>query len=131
MSSFEPAELLLDTQFVPDPADGDAPGFEGADAGAAEEEVNEVERSWLRGYAAGRDAEREALARLAHELAALAPLIDAAESGADPTERVRFRYDWLRRDIARVRGAKPYFREKTLEKVKAAITEDDRLGSAS
>ena len=49
------------------------------------------------------DAEREALARLAHELAALAPLIDAAESGADPTERVRFRYDWLRRDIARVR----------------------------
>ena len=48
------------------------------------------------------DAEREALARLAHELAALAPLIDAAETGADPSERVRFRYDWLRRDIARV-----------------------------
>ena len=41
--------------------------------------------------------------RLAHELAALAPLIDAAESGADPSERVRFRYDWLRRDIDRVR----------------------------
>ena len=30
-------------------------------------------------------------------------MIDAAESGADPSERVRFRYDWLRRDIVRVR----------------------------
>ena len=49
------------------------------------------------------DAEREALARLAHELEALAPLVDAAEAGAEPAERVRFRYDWLRRDIRRVR----------------------------
>lgn len=55
------------------------------------------------GPATAADAEREALARLAHELEALAPLVDAAEAGADPAERVRFRYDWLRRDIQRVR----------------------------
>lgn len=55
------------------------------------------------GHATAAEAEREALARLAHELEALAPLIDAAEAGADPAERVRFRYDWLRRDIRRVR----------------------------
>jgi RAQPRD family integrative conjugative element protein len=55
------------------------------------------------GPATAADSEREALARLAHELEALAPLVDAAEAGADRTERVRFRYDWLRRDIRRVR----------------------------
>lgn len=47
--------------------------------------------------------EREALARLAHEVATLAPLIDAAKAVAKPGARVRFRYDWLRRDLARVR----------------------------
>lgn len=55
------------------------------------------------GQATAAEAEREALARLAHELEALAPLVDAAEAGAEPAERVRFRYDWLRRDIRRVR----------------------------
>ena len=55
------------------------------------------------GPATAADAERAALARLAHEIEALAPLVDAAEAGADRTERVRFRYDWLRRDIRRVR----------------------------
>ena len=49
------------------------------------------------------ESEREALMRLAHELTALAPLIAAAETGANPAEQVRFRYDWLRRDIDRVR----------------------------
>ncbi len=49
------------------------------------------------------DAEREALMRLVHELEALAPLVDSAETAANRTERVRFRYDWLRRDIARIR----------------------------
>ena len=57
----------------------------------------------MSGPSRAADAEREALLRLAHELAALAPLVDAAETGANPAERVRFRYDWLRRDIARVR----------------------------
>lgn len=49
------------------------------------------------------DTERAALARLAHELDALAPLIAAAEAGANRAARVRFRYDWLRRDLARMR----------------------------
>ena len=49
------------------------------------------------------DAEREALARLAHELAALTALIDDAEQRANRAARVRFRYDWLRQDLARVR----------------------------
>ena len=35
------------------------------------------------GPATAADAEREALARLAHEPRALAPLVDAAEAGAD------------------------------------------------
>ena len=49
------------------------------------------------------DAEREALARLSHEFEALEPLIRSAESQANPDARVRFRYDWLRQDLARVR----------------------------
>ena len=48
------------------------------------------------------DAEREALARLTHEIKALEPLIRSAESQANPDARVRFRYDWLRQDLARV-----------------------------
>jgi RAQPRD family integrative conjugative element protein len=51
---------------------------------------------------ADRDAEREHLARLAHELAALAPLLAAAERHADPDARIRFRHDWLRQDLERV-----------------------------
>jgi RAQPRD family integrative conjugative element protein len=50
------------------------------------------------------DAEREALARLIHELDALAPLIETAESQANPDARIRFRYDWLRQDLERIRG---------------------------
>ncbi|MBK1734885.1 conjugal transfer protein [Halorhodospira abdelmalekii] len=49
------------------------------------------------------DGEREALARLAHELKALEPLIKEAEAQADPDARVDFRYDWLRRDLECVR----------------------------
>ena len=49
------------------------------------------------------DAERQALARLSHEIEALEPLIRSAESQASPDARVRFRYDWLRQDLARVR----------------------------
>jgi len=48
-------------------------------------------------------AEREALARLSHEIEALEPLIRSAESQANPDARIRFRYDWLRQDLARVR----------------------------
>jgi len=50
------------------------------------------------------DAEREALARLIHELEALQPVIARAESQASPDARICFRYDWLRQDLERVRA---------------------------
>ena len=53
---------------------------------------------------ADANAEREALARLIHEIEALTPLIDTAESQANPDARIRFRYDWLRQDLARIRA---------------------------
>ncbi len=53
---------------------------------------------------ADADAERETLARLIHEIEALAPLIETAESQASPDARIRFRYDWLRRDLELVRS---------------------------
>ena len=46
--------------------------------------------------------EREALARLAHEIEALEPLIREAEAQAPSQARIRFRYDWLRLDLQRV-----------------------------
>ena len=49
------------------------------------------------------DSERSALAKLTHEIDALTPLIQAAEAQADPDLRIRFRYEWLRQDLARVR----------------------------
>lgn len=49
------------------------------------------------------DSEREMLARLVYELDVLEALIDRAEGGADPDARIRFRYDWLRQDLERVR----------------------------
>jgi len=51
---------------------------------------------------ADADAEREALARIAHELDALEALIRKAESQAEPDARIRFRYDWLRQDLSRM-----------------------------
>ena len=51
---------------------------------------------------ADADAEREALAQIAHELDALETLIRKAESQAEPDARIRFRYDWLRQDLERV-----------------------------
>ena len=52
---------------------------------------------------ADADAERESLARVIHELEALQPLLSAAEVAADPDARVRFRYDWLKKDLERIR----------------------------
>ena len=51
------------------------------------------------------DGERAALARLVHEIEALAPVIDEAEREADADARIRFQYDWLRVDLARMRMA--------------------------
>ena len=53
---------------------------------------------------ADTDGEREALARLIHEIEALSPLIETAESQASPDTRIRFRYDWMREDLKRIRA---------------------------
>ena len=52
---------------------------------------------------ADADAERAVLARLDHELQSIEPLLREAESQANPDARIRFRYDWLRQDLRRVR----------------------------
>ena len=52
---------------------------------------------------ADADGERAMLARIAHELVALEPLIEKARSQADPDGRIKFNYDWLRQDLNRVR----------------------------
>ncbi len=51
------------------------------------------------------DSKRAALARLNHEIEAHEPLIREAELQADPDARIRFQYDWLRRDIRQIRFA--------------------------
>jgi RAQPRD family integrative conjugative element protein len=56
----------------------------------------------IRFAVADADGEGEALARVAHELEALEPLIREAESQANLDARIRFRYDWLRQDLLRV-----------------------------
>ncbi len=52
---------------------------------------------------ADAEGERESLARVIHELQAVEPLLRAAEAQANPDARVRFRYDWLRQDMQRMR----------------------------
>ncbi|MGH8655786.1 MAG: RAQPRD family integrative conjugative element protein [Gammaproteobacteria bacterium] len=52
---------------------------------------------------ADQGSEREQLARLAHEIEALQPLIAAAQAQADYPARIRFQYPWLRQDLDKVR----------------------------
>ena len=52
---------------------------------------------------ADADGEREALARIIHELETLEPLIGEAVSQANPDTRIRFNYDWLRQDLTKIR----------------------------
>jgi RAQPRD family integrative conjugative element protein len=52
---------------------------------------------------ADADAEREVLARIIHELELLEPLLTEAKAAADADARIHFRYDWLRKDLERVR----------------------------
>ena len=52
---------------------------------------------------ADADAERQALARIVHELELLKPLIAEASTAADADARIQFRYDWLKKDLERVR----------------------------
>ncbi len=53
---------------------------------------------------ADSNEEYAALARLIHEIEALEPVIATAESQASPDARIRFRYDWLRQDLERIRA---------------------------
>ena len=48
-------------------------------------------------------AERELLARIVYELELLQPLLVEAEAAADPDVRIQFRYDWLKKDLERIR----------------------------
>ncbi len=52
---------------------------------------------------ADTDAEHAALAQIITELKGLDKLIDRAEREANPTARISFQYDWLRRDLKLVR----------------------------
>ncbi len=49
--------------------------------------------------AADEDVERESLARIANEIAHFKGLVAAAASKQPTGQRVRFRYDWLQRDL--------------------------------
>ena len=51
---------------------------------------------------ADADGEREVLARIDHEIETIQPLINQAESQANPDSRIRFKYDWLRQDLDRI-----------------------------
>lgn len=48
---------------------------------------------------ADADSEREALARIAQELQRLQAQVAQAAHGADTSARVKFRYDWLQKDL--------------------------------
>lgn len=77
--------------------------------------------SLLLGQAAVADAslssEQQALLKIDAQLAALTTLIETAEQSADPDARIRFRYDWLRRDIAKVRnGVQAHIHRPLVEK---------------
>ena len=52
---------------------------------------------------ADADAEREALAKIIHEISALETLINRAAANADRDSRIRFRYDWLRQDLKQIK----------------------------
>jgi RAQPRD family integrative conjugative element protein len=48
---------------------------------------------------ADADSEREALARIAQELQRLQAQVAQAAKGADTSARIKFRYDWLEKDL--------------------------------
>jgi len=65
---------------------------------------------------ADADGEREALARIVHELEALEPLIRRAEAQSEPDSRIRFQYEWLRQDLERMRlGIREHIRAPRAE----------------
>lgn len=62
---------------------------------------------------ADRDTERATLTRLVEELDRLEPLIARAERESEIHDRVRFRYDWLRRDLDEVKSGVETFLNDT------------------
>jgi RAQPRD family integrative conjugative element protein len=52
---------------------------------------------------ADEDSEREQLARIEYELEGLQAMVGDAGKRAPSGQRVKFRYDWLQRDLALVR----------------------------
>jgi len=53
---------------------------------------------------ADADGEQAALARIHHELQAIDPLITEAASQANPDARIRFQFDWLRKDLIKIQN---------------------------
>ena len=65
---------------------------------------------------ADADGEREALARITHEIEAIQPLIKQAAAQANPDTRIRFQYDWLRQDLGRIqRGVREHINSPRAE----------------
>ena len=70
--------------------------------------------------------EHRALLKIDRHLAEVVTLIEAAEQSADPDARIRFRYDWLRRDIATVRkGVQAHIHRPLAEKLANAELHGD------
>jgi RAQPRD family integrative conjugative element protein len=70
--------------------------------------------------------EHRALLKIDRHLAELVTLIEAAEQSADPDARIRFRYDWFRRDIAKVRkGVQAHIHRPLAEKLANAELHGD------
>ena len=70
--------------------------------------------------------EHQALLKIDRHLAELVMLIEEAELAADPDSRIRFRYDWLRRDIARVRkGVQAHIHRPLADKQANAALQGD------
>ena len=74
-----------------------------------------VQRAWLLALLAAAalatqparagddESERENLARIAHELERIQAQVSAAAKDAPTGQRVKFRYDWLQRDLQMLR----------------------------
>jgi len=52
---------------------------------------------------ADNGSEREALARLVHEIEALAPVVQEAKMHANQSSRIHFQYSWLEQDLERIK----------------------------
>ena len=68
----------------------------------------------LGGFAlqADRESERAMLERLVDEIEQLEPFIQSAEREHNEAVRIRFRYDWLRSDLKKVKtGIEAYLHE--------------------